>query len=182
MKGLKNRRNSFKQELCDVILLFSHMNKNKSDSSKTLYILIAIVIIAWITSIPILFNIFTDPNERGVFGDMFGAINALFSGLALAGIIYTIFLQKHELSLQRKELEYTRKELTRSAEAQEKSEAALRDQVHTMEKTAKLNGLSSIINHYGKVAEVAGRTSPERSEALRQSETCINQITELFEE
>ncbi len=158
------------------------MSKNKPDSLKTLYIPIGIVIFVWIASIPILFKIFSEPGDRGLFGDMFGAINALFSGLALAGIIYTIFLQKHELSLQRKELEYTRKELTRSAEAQEKSEAVLRDQVSAMEKTARLNGLSSIINHYGKVAEVSGRTSPEKSDALRQSEVCIKQIRELFEE
>lgn len=34
---------------------------------------------------------------RGVFGDKFGAINALFSGLAFAGIIWTILLQRKEL-------------------------------------------------------------------------------------
>ncbi len=54
----------------------------------------------------------TDSNQvsRGVFGDKFGAINALFSGLAFAGIIFTIFLQKRELTLQREELEDTRNE------------------------------------------------------------------------
>lgn len=49
--------------------------------------------------------------QRGTFGDMFGAINALFSGLAFAGVIYAIFLQRKELELQRKELESTRQEL-----------------------------------------------------------------------
>ena len=48
--------------------------------------------------------------ERGTFGDMFGSINALFSGLALAGIILTILLQRKELKLQRDELTETRKE------------------------------------------------------------------------
>lgn len=42
---------------------------------------------------------------RGVFGDKFGAVNALFSGLAFAGIIFTILLQRRELSLQRKDIE-----------------------------------------------------------------------------
>ena len=46
--------------------------------------------------------------QRGSIGDMFGAINALFSGLALTGIIITIYLQQKELSLQRKELQQTR--------------------------------------------------------------------------
>lgn len=51
-----------------------------------------------------------DPTLRGTFGDMFGSINALFSGLALAGIILTILLQRKELKLQREELRDTRKE------------------------------------------------------------------------
>ncbi len=50
-------------------------------------------------------------NDRGTFGDMFGAVNALFSGLAFASLIYTIILQKKELQLQRQELVFTRAEL-----------------------------------------------------------------------
>lgn len=34
--------------------------------------------------------------DRSSFGDMFGAIDALFSGLALAGVLYTIHLQRKE--------------------------------------------------------------------------------------
>jgi len=34
---------------------------------------------------------------KGQFGDMFGAINALFSGFAFAGIIVTLLLQKRDL-------------------------------------------------------------------------------------
>lgn len=49
---------------------------------------------------------------RGTFGDMFGSVNSLFSGLALGGIIFTIFLQKKELKLQRKELRETRNEFS----------------------------------------------------------------------
>ena len=55
---------------------------------------------------------------RGQFGDSFGAVNALFAGLAFAGVIYAIILQKKELGLQRdelglqrRELEYTRAEI-----------------------------------------------------------------------
>lgn len=50
-------------------------------------------------------------NDRGLFGDKFGAVNALFSGLAFAGLIYTIILQKDELSLQREEIKQTRVEM-----------------------------------------------------------------------
>lgn len=48
---------------------------------------------------------------RGEFGDVFGAVNALFSGLAFAMIILTILLQKQELTLQRQELTLTHEEL-----------------------------------------------------------------------
>lgn len=52
-----------------------------------------------------------DGMRAGEFGDMFGAVNSLFSGLAFAGIILAIFLQQQELKLQRKELKQTRAEL-----------------------------------------------------------------------
>lgn len=59
------------------------------------------------------------PNKDtpGQFGDMFGGINALFTGLALAGVIYTILLQRHDLELQREELRLTREQLHASAES-----------------------------------------------------------------
>jgi hypothetical protein len=50
--------------------------------------------------------------HRGQYGDMFGSVNALFSGLAFAGIIITILLQSEELALQRAELTATRKEFS----------------------------------------------------------------------
>ena len=45
---------------------------------------------------------------EGAFGDKFGVVNSLFSGFAFAGIIITIYMQKHELELQRRELKETR--------------------------------------------------------------------------
>lgn len=50
-------------------------------------------------------------DEPGTFGDMFGGINALFSGLAFVGVIAAILLQSKELELQRKELAETREVL-----------------------------------------------------------------------
>lgn len=55
----------------------------------------------------------TNIDNRGTFGDKFGAVNSLFSGLAVAGLIYTIYLQKEELRLQREELRQTREEMSR---------------------------------------------------------------------
>lgn len=89
------------------------------------------------------------PDVRGTFGDMFGAVNALFSGFAFLGVIYAILLQKTELSLQRQELKLTREELNltreelkKSADAQEKSEKSLSIQAKAMEQTALINLLT----------------------------------------
>lgn len=67
-----------------------------------------ICLIIFINSI--VYFIFKDATSAGTFGDIFGLSNALFSGFALAGIIYTILLQQEDLNLQRKELRLTRRE------------------------------------------------------------------------
>lgn len=48
----------------------------------------------------------------GTFGDSFGAVNALISALAFAGVIVTFRLQRKELDLQRQELKAQREEFT----------------------------------------------------------------------
>jgi Na+/H+ antiporter NhaC len=55
---------------------------------------ILVVLVFWIVN----YNI--EMKKVGEFGDKFGAVNALFSGLAFAGIIITVYMQKEELSLQ----------------------------------------------------------------------------------
>ena len=49
-------------------------------------------------------------DERGVFGDMFGAVNAVFSGLAFAGIIISLYLQRIDLKNQFEEIKKTNEE------------------------------------------------------------------------
>ncbi|WP_338706515.1 hypothetical protein [Paenibacillus amylolyticus] len=77
-------------------------------------ILISFFII-WAAS-GILIYTFIPKDDRGTFGDMFGAINALFSAFAFGGLVYTLFIQRYELSLQRKELEMQRLEVARNAD------------------------------------------------------------------
>ncbi|MBO9702599.1 MAG: hypothetical protein J7604_20475 [Sporocytophaga sp.] len=82
------------------------------------FIRIAIGLLIISIGFPFFINcFFSDWSKSGTFGDTFGALNALFSGLALAGVIVTIMMQKselknqqHELSLQRSEMQETRKE------------------------------------------------------------------------
>lgn len=55
----------------------------------------------------------SDATTRGLFGDSFGAVNALVSALAFAGMIVAFILQRYELRLQRKELRDSRGEMRR---------------------------------------------------------------------
>ena len=61
-------------------------------------------------------NYFTPWLEPNEFGDMFGFLSCLFSGLAFAGLIVTIRQQRDDLELQRQELKRANDE----AEAQTK--------------------------------------------------------------
>ncbi|WP_395740198.1 hypothetical protein [Prosthecobacter sp.] len=54
---------------------------------------------------------FADQTARGQLGDLFGGVNAIFSGLALAGVVTAVILQSRELELQRKEMEKSREQL-----------------------------------------------------------------------
>ncbi len=86
------------------------------------------VIVLWILAIIVLPLCFPNIVERGQFGDSFGVVNALFSGLALAGVIYAIILQKKELALQREELEKTREEIKGQKEQLEAQNQTLQKQ------------------------------------------------------
>ena len=84
--------------------------EEKKDKRTGLFtiLLVVIILIVWLISPFFIQCYFNNWTTSGTFGDSFGAINSLFSGLALAGIIYTIYLQKIELELQRKESRETK--------------------------------------------------------------------------
>lgn len=87
-----------------------------------------LVIAAWGWSGYLIYTGFDEPGDRGTFGDMFGAVNALFSGLAFSVLIYTMILQRIELKLQREELRSTRAELAGQKEQMEIQNGTMRRQ------------------------------------------------------
>ncbi|MFM2213938.1 MAG: hypothetical protein RL427_1201 [Bacteroidota bacterium] len=82
--------------------------KGENEKLKFIAVLLSVSLL-W-TSGWIFVDKFVPVEQRANFGDKFGFTNSLFSGLALAVIIYSIFLQQNELNLQRKELTDTRQE------------------------------------------------------------------------
>lgn len=83
----------------------------------------------WLATGPVLAWLWPNLAERGQVGDSFGALNALFSGLALGGVIVAVVLQSRELELQRDELKKSveaQKELVGQAKADSRAEQAVR--------------------------------------------------------
>lgn len=55
---------------------------------------------------------------RNQFGGMFGSVASLFSGLALLGLVYTIYLQHRQIERSQADLVETRRDLLRQSELQ----------------------------------------------------------------
>jgi len=143
--------------------------------------IVLLIVGAWAGSVLILVAIFPDWQTREAFGGSFQFINALFSGLALAGVVYAILLQREELKLQRTELEANRRELRRSAKAQELSEQALRDQVYAQKLVARLNALTAVVSHYDE--RIARETDAERLSYLNgRQQPFSKRLMELLEQ
>lgn len=99
-----------------------------------------------------------EATDRGTFGDMFGVVNALFSGLAFATLIYTMFLQREELRLQRIELQATRDEMKGQKEQ-------LEAQSFVFRKQAFEDTFFRLLDHYDKLTR-AIHVAPHKSERL----------------
>lgn len=170
--------------------------KIKNDVSNwKLYLGSLIVLVIWILSYPLI-QYYSETDEIfdiGVFGDSFGAINALFSGLAFVGLIFTIYLQKNELKLQRNELRLQRNELKenreqlrRTAAAQEKTEKLMIRQLKLSNKTAKIDALTTIIDSYNndiygdrhkKAGSLITKKRDDYLDKLKKMVKDINEIT-----
>jgi hypothetical protein len=86
----------------------SHFNKEKIKMDKKFFIKLLISgAVLWLLSIPIMYLFFPRPVTAHDFGDMFGAINALFSGLALAGVIYAVLMQTEDIKNNQTQIEKT---------------------------------------------------------------------------
>lgn len=87
-------------------------------------------------------------NKAGVFGDSFGALTALFSGLAFAGMIWTIYLQRsdlnmqqQQLSLQLEEMEAARSEMATQSKIQRAHFYAVKAQLRTNKIQAEIEAV-----------------------------------------
>jgi len=84
----------------------------------TWIVLLVIGLILWIfmAYYYLMFKLFASWDQRALFGDSFGALNALISGLTLAGLVATLSLQIREVRLQSQELQLQRREIAEQSD------------------------------------------------------------------
>jgi len=92
--------------------------KKEVTHSGAMSVVVVFLIALWLIVTGVIWWVTKDYNKAGTIGDSFGAVNALFSALALAGVIYAVILQTTELRYQRREMTDSRKAAEKSAIAQ----------------------------------------------------------------
>ncbi|HLO55642.1 MAG TPA: hypothetical protein VK169_15220 [Saprospiraceae bacterium] len=116
---------------------------------------------------------------RGTFGDLFGGLNAIFSGFAFAGVIITILMQM-------KELELTRDELKKSVIAQDKSQKAINSQLKHMQSATRVESVKNIVDVYDEredndKKEIAKQILERLTESILYDEEFLDIVTPNFE-
>lgn len=89
-----------------------------------------LVVAAWLASPWVVKRIVGENGEVGTFGDSFGALTSLFTGLAFVGLIITLRQQKAQIAMQREDLKLQRDEMKASREelSGQKEQMALQNQ------------------------------------------------------
>lgn len=153
---------------------------------KYFWIASVVVVVMW------LFNAFIYPmwvpslSSRASNGDAFGAVNALFSGLAFAGLIYTMIMQSKELALQREELAMQRQEMKESRGELEEQNRIQAEQVELRKKEVRLAELNvefrileRRIDHKRLLVEVA-RSIPTRDQGIGEMQDLIEDLDNMM--
>lgn len=130
-----------------------------------------IVIIQVICGI-FIYSAFQKWEDRGLFGDMFGVVNALFSGLAFSGIIITIFIQFLSIKIQHKEIKETE-------ESQRKSELILKRQLETFEFFTRFNAQVHLMDYYDRKIKEIGNNLDDKTK--RRKDSLIREKKEVEE-
>lgn len=104
--------------------------------------------------------------EAGQSGDMFGAVNALFSGLAFAGLIFTIAFQRRENEEQRRIQQMELEEQRRELELQRQDSDRSRRELNLQRFENTLFGLLRNFNEHVNSIQINRIVGPSDSKVL----------------
>lgn len=118
--------------------------------------------------------------EAALFGDSFGYVNALFSGLALGGVVVAIFLQTMELRYQRKELEESQRIWNETAQSQAATAEAQRQSLDRLKEQADALLMAGYINALVATTQrpPIGQITPEGQQAHDRVEAIAKVLDE----
>lgn len=144
-----------------------------------LIITVLVVLLIWAVSGYLVHSSFS-VTGRGTFGDMFGAVNALFSGLAFAVLIFAIFLQRHEIKLQRKDLEFQSRvlDLTREEIKGQKHEMEMQNE--TLRTQSFENTFFQMLGLHNEIVENISHTWLNDVQGVRTGRNCLAHIFKEF--
>ena len=156
------------------------MEQNKTKSNLLIKLILLVIVIWGISALLIMFFL-SEWSERGTFGDLFGAVNALFSALAFAVLIYTIVLQREEIKQNREEIVLNRKELEKSGNLQRKAQEVLMRQVEQTHLSAKMNAMRTLVDYYNNQISNPKSTEEIIERAKQKRKQIILQIDQLID-
>ena len=125
--------------------------ESKKPSFRWLFLAVVGVVFLWLVSW-FLVGIIADSSNandtisRGIVGDSFGAVNALFSGLVFAFLTHTLLQQNYQIEQQEREIKQTQKLI-------EQQEKELKQQNITLQRQSFENTFFQMIELYNKIAD-----------------------------
>ncbi len=103
---------------------------------------------------------FKDLTKQGQFGDMFGALNCLFTGVAFVGLMLNVHLQRRQVLMQASQLEMQREELDSQKEELKEARALqvaqrdhLAEQARMLHRQAFESTLFTLIQQHSKTVD-----------------------------
>ena len=155
--------------------------ENTHPKNTLLIKLILLVIGIWGLSALIIIMTLPSWSYRGTFGDLFGAVNALFSALAFAVLIYTIILQREEIKNNRDEIMLHRKELSKNSKQQHKAQEVLVQQVEQTHLSAKMSAMKTLVDYYNNQISNPQNSEDTIKKAKLKRREIIAQIDDLMD-
>lgn len=130
-------------------------SQQKDDSSKAptqwydrgwfhIFVFIALMVgvyLVWDRSDSWLYSSPQDRESRAQIGDSYGQLNTLFSGLALAALVFTLLLQQRALVLQRREFQNQIQEMAGSREELKRQNDLMETQIYAQGMTIQAKSI-----------------------------------------
>lgn len=135
------------------------------------------VIVLEVVSAVVIYRFFKDWSFASNFGESFGAVNSFFSGLALAGIVCTLLLQKKALEEQRVQFLKADEETLRTQTDRAKTHEMLYQQVEALNRAVEIHAIQLYIQHL----EQQIKHAQDKTKLLNEKETCFKRLRALLQ-